>query len=933
MKRSTAYTWLVASLFFFASVHAWTPVPVADDPLVRMPGAQPADGVVLESPNRCLNCHAGYNRAVEPGFNWGGSMMAQAARDPLYWATVVVAAQDAIWAVGNPNGTDICLRCHFPKGWLEGRSDPTNASAMQGDDFDGVQCDFCHRMIDPFAADSFSGHRESNDWLGYWDETNISSTPSQSAADETAAKDRSQLEGLTQFSGTPFLGDDGRPAESGYSENTGGQFFVSADADKRASFADAAARHRMLYSRYHKSRYFCATCHDVSNPVLANLHQADVNPGDGATSLVTESEPAHAYFHVERTFSEFMLSAYGQTDGAEGIGPFAPDQFDTSLPGNRIGRCQDCHMRDVIGLGANKKGVPIRPSNSLEHPKSGQPLHDLTGGNAWMSHILASAIPGSPIHDQTNEALLYNKATTLTMDLTAGQGIDAEALLAGRDRARQQLQLAASIEGLSYDKGSGHINFRIQNQSGHKLISGYPEGRRVFVNIRAYGADGQLLHETNPYDDAAATLKGLVSFIYDDPYPEGDALPVPQGLMSHELYDDALVYEAAMSSGLTGEQKTFHFVLGTSRYKDNRIPPRGFRIADASARMVQPVWHGVVDPGYFTAEEYSGGYDEVTRDIAPGAEYIEVNLYYQTTSREYVQFLADEIDGRATTLQGTGAGGDPPYLVQSDPFFDGLRAWGETMWKLWKHNRDVPGGAPYLMANATAGDAPSSCTAPIPSLLTAIPGHAQVTLGWSDVHAGDPSVQGYTVYYDQSGKAQQVTQTGTVTTYTDSGLSDGQSYCYKVVSRAGSCASGYSNVLCAVPNSQGHAQLDTANMATGIYLTSGKGKNRTVIFTETSEFAPGDDVIIRVQVSDRDTGLPVQNAVVEISVSGPETFVVSSAPSSADGLAEAAWTTQPPNKRGQGGTATGSYTAILDGVTAEGYSWSGGPLMAGFTLQ
>ena len=236
------------------------------------------------------------------------------------------------------------------------------------------------------------------------------------------------------------------------------------------------------------------------------------------------------------------------------------------------------------------------------------------------------------------------------------------------------------------------------------------------------------------------------------------------------------------------------------------------------------------------------------------------------------------------------------------------------------------------MASATVGDTPSSCTAPIPSLLMAVPGHAQVTLDWSDVHAGDTSVQGYTVYYDQSGKAQQVTQTGTVTTYTDSGLSDGQSYCYKVVSRAGSCESGYSNVLCAVPNSQGHAQLDTANLATGIYQTSGKGKNRTVVYTETSEFAPGDDVIIRVQVSDRDTGLPVQNAVVEITVTGPETLVVSSAPSSADGLAEATWSTQPPNKRGQGGTATGSYTAILDGVTAEGYSWSGGPLVVGFTL-
>ena len=42
----------------------------------------PEGSVSLEGPGRCMNCHADYNPAVEPGFNWQGSMMAQAARDP-----------------------------------------------------------------------------------------------------------------------------------------------------------------------------------------------------------------------------------------------------------------------------------------------------------------------------------------------------------------------------------------------------------------------------------------------------------------------------------------------------------------------------------------------------------------------------------------------------------------------------------------------------------------------------------------------------------------------------------------------------------------------------------------------------------------------------------------------------------------------------------
>ena len=150
-------------------------------------------------------------------------------------------------------------------------------------------------------------------------------------------------------------------------------------------------------------------------------------------------------------------------------------------------------MRDVVGVGCNKTGAPIRPNESIEHPNSGQPLHDLTGGNAWVSYVLASAIPGSPHYDSVNDDLLSQGPTILTLDLTQGEGIDPVALLAGADRARQQLQLAAAITNVVYDDALGTVSFRIQNQTGHKLISGFPEGRRMFVNIKVYVSEGRLI--------------------------------------------------------------------------------------------------------------------------------------------------------------------------------------------------------------------------------------------------------------------------------------------------------------------------------------------------------------------------------------------------------------------------------------------------------
>jgi len=891
-----------------------------------MPGTQPApeNSNDIEAPTRCTNCHGGFNPTVEPTFNWQGSMMAQASRDFLFWACMTTAAQDSIWAVGTPNATDICERCHFPKGWVEGRSDPTNASLMTGADFDGVQCDVCHSMYDPFFATTFDGSREGSD-SGYWDET---STLSSGAALTTFLEDERLAANILQFNGLPFFTNN-QPTSPAYLENGSGQLFLDDVRGKRASFADANARHTMFYSRYHKSKYMCSSCHDVSNPVLANLGQ------DGSEALTTETESAYSYFHVERTFSEFKLSDYGQQGGSAGIGPFAPEVFNTSRPGNVIAACQDCHMRDGVGPAASQRDAVSRPTESAEHPKSGQPIHDLTGGNAWVSTVLASAIQGSSNYDIDNANLLNQGAAILTLDLGQGLGIDAQAFLAGANRALQQLQLAASINNLDYKSGSGALSFQVQNQTGHKLISGFPEGRRMFINIKGYDASG-LVYELNPYDDAAATLKGLSGVTYDS---KGALLSDNPSLGPNEVHEDSLVYEMKPTSALTGEDKTFHFALATGRYKDNRIPPKGFRIDEAASRLSVPVDHGNDAPTLYTAAEYAGGYDEVSVALPPGLARVDVTLYYQTTSREYIEFLRDEINGyqdttKQPTLTGTGAGGDPPYLVQTDPFFSGLKAWGDTIWQLWlnsfnNQNLGVTTAAPFVMASASVNGVPT-CTAPIPTLLNATPSSSQVDLAWSDESAaGGVS---YSLYYDQAGKAILIADQLAGTSYTDTGLTNGTECCYKVTSYDGTCDSAFSNIICTTPNAPGQTQEVGATLSTGRYETTGKGQNKVTVFVETTTFTAGDGVVVRALVLDGNN-LPVQNATVNIEITGPETTALVTGPSDADGLAEAIWNTLAPNKRGQGGTAPGSYTATTTNVTATGYIWDGTMNSTSFIVQ
>jgi len=180
-------------------------------------------------------------------------------------------------------------------------------------------------------------------------------------------------------------------------------------------------------------------------------------------------------------------------------------------------------------------------------------------------------------------------------------------------------------------------------------------------------------------------------------------------LAPNETYIDGLVYEVHPQSDLTGEDETFHFVLATGRYKDNRIPPKGFDISTAADRICEPVWHGQSEPNYFTNAEYTGGYDEINLQIPFLADNISVTLYYQGTSREYIEFLRDEINGTASTLASpTPSGEANAYIIQDDPFFSQLKEWGNTIWDLWYHNHGLDGSGvsvegivPCEMAEAT----------------------------------------------------------------------------------------------------------------------------------------------------------------------------------------------------------------------------------------
>jgi len=220
-----------------------------------------------------------------------------------------------------------------------------------------------------------------------------------------------------------------------------------------------------------------------------------------------------------------------------------------------------------------------------------------------------------------------------------------------------------------------------------------------------------------------------------------------------------------------------------------------------------------------------------------------------------------------------------------------------------------------------------------PVLDSAVAGDKQVTVGWQAL--ADENVLGYSLYYDQGGKSQLVGDSDCVSgqcSYTDLNLNNGQEYCYKLTAFAATCESESSNILCATPLQPGQQKTaGVSTLETGKWVTTGKGKDKTTTFLLTADFLQGDEVVFRARITD-ESGQPIANATFELTVSTPESLIVTSAASDATGVATAAWVTQAPDRRGKGGTATGAYVATVSGLNAASYHWDGVAVQAGFNI-
>ncbi|MCK6545156.1 hypothetical protein L6R52_04755 [Myxococcota bacterium] len=256
-------------------------------------------------------------------------------------------------------------------------------------------------------------------------------------------------------------------------------------------------------------------------------------------------------FPEQSTYEEWATSAYAN-------GPDAKS-------------CQDCHMPKDVGRVAEMG--PVRPDRAS---------HAFAGANAFLPAAIAFLFPGDGL---------------------------AQQLLDGKARVQATLRTAASLEGIGMPLARRGeplaLTLRVTNLTGHKLPTGYPEGRRVWLEV-------------------ASTELGLARGAYDAERGEPD--------------DPAAVYQTV--HGQYGIGPGHRLALNDTIFEDTRIPPKLMRTNATIAPIGKD--YPEVEPGRLAHWDDVVVTATVPCDLAAIEVRVSATLWYQGVTKRYVDALVAE---------------------------------------------------------------------------------------------------------------------------------------------------------------------------------------------------------------------------------------------------------------------------------------------------
>ncbi|MEJ2407526.1 MAG: hypothetical protein P8171_25340 [Candidatus Thiodiazotropha sp.] len=376
-----------------------------------------------------------------------------------------------------------------------------------------------------------------------------------------------------------------------------------------------------------KSSEICGTCHNVTNPIFK-------------TKTMINGMIPDVLHPVERTYTEWYWSDYG---------PKGPMQKQAT--------CQSCHA-PMNFLGAQT--WLINPG-----------LNDLWGkmDEVWTQAPYSYNVPPDRISP------VLDPGCSDTADPACWR---PGAYPAAADRNRAFMKTAATLEIINTPNIANHrdtfaATVRVTNLTGHKLPTGYQDGRRMWIDIKAVDqkTGSTLFHSGRFYK--GKILNPEKAKIYE-------IISVAEGY-DHLMFEGFNILDLDKSGVVSHREKEFHFILGNKIEKDNRIPPAGFNKDAYMADAAFIIPRDELDNDYESGQNW----DDTTYWIhvpswARGPLEITATLKYQTFGDEFMEFLKDE-DVEQTQEHG-GRARNIPKTGQ----FRHYEKWGDIIHDIWSKN-------------------------------------------------------------------------------------------------------------------------------------------------------------------------------------------------------------------------------------------------------
>ncbi len=384
-----------------------------------------------------------------------------------------------------------------------------------------------------------------------------------------------------------------------------GRFIFDPIDDRRGPLDDVGINMhgaaQIWHSPHHSEASFCAPCHDLGNPVFT-WNEAEQKYDVTAMDAPHPTQDVYHMFPEQRTYSEWLHSDFADT------GVYFPDgRFGGNAhPDGVMKSCQDCHMPKTYGANCAFWYLPdigTRPDIDV---------HSFAGGNTWVI---------GAVHDLWDPTYtgLSEDVVNMSMQRTA--------------------DLLAAASDMDVEQDEAQLDIRVTNWSGHKLPTGMPEGRRMWLNVQYLDAAGTIVEELGAYDWMDASLDAASTQVWEA------RLGVSQ--------------EVADLTGVDAGE-SYHLVLCDQFVIDNRIPPVGFTNAEFEAIGAAPVGATYADGQHWSDTSF---------EIPVGATSAVVTMYFQTTTREFMEFLRDanttDNNGQEAWDAYVARGMSPPVIMDS----------------------------------------------------------------------------------------------------------------------------------------------------------------------------------------------------------------------------------------------------------------------------